>query len=70
MGLWMGGGERKCSSLDIPGLAKTLQREAEFTAAEILQREEGSKKGERNKEVKDGFMTERRELWMQTLRTM
>lgn len=56
----MGGGERKCGSLDIPGLAKSLQREAEFTAAEILQREEGSKKGERNKELKDGFLTERR----------
>lgn len=63
MGLWMGGGERKCGSLDIPRLAKTLQREAEFTATEILQREEGSEKGDRNEEVNNGLITERRGLW-------
>lgn len=42
---------------------KTLQREAEFTAAEILQREEGSEKGDRNKEVNNVLITERKGLW-------
>lgn len=60
---WIGGGEGKCGSLDIPRLAKTLQRQAEFTAAEILRREEGSEKGDRNKKENNGLMTERTELW-------
>lgn len=39
----MGGGERKCSSSDIPRLGKSLQWEAEVTGTETLQKEDKKK---------------------------
>lgn len=43
MGLQTGGGERKCSSLDIPRLGNSLQWEAEVRGTETLQREDKKK---------------------------
>lgn len=56
-------GRENAAVWTFPGWQKTLQREAEFTAAEILQREEGSEKGDRNKEVNNVLITERKGLW-------
>lgn len=56
---WTGGGERKCGSLDIPRLGKTLQWEAEVTGTESFQKG----RREREKLMNYALIIERRQLW-------